>query len=202
MKTLAILLMLLGVLLIAGLGLMSLLGFAMSFDAPGSAQNPLNWLISILVIVLPFIVLTGILIFSWMAFHSGDYTRSALIGSVFGVIIIGTGMFVGISSYNTLHGIHNITVTDAQNVRLYPIEKFFRRVDKGVDTIIIFPNHIVSYRFCPRGTYKATGSVGDLNMERNTITVNFDAGAKLNREELSQFIDEKGRKLTEAYSIR
>lgn len=90
MKSIAIFLMLLGILLILSYGFLYLLGFAMSFDAAegGSAKY---WLLRGLM-VIPLLLLIWILIHAWRAFQSGNYKRSVNFGYVFAVS--GIGFFV------------------------------------------------------------------------------------------------------------
>jgi hypothetical protein len=90
MKSIAIFLMLLGILLILSYGFLYLLGFAMSFDAAdgGGAKA---WLLRFLM-VWPLLILIFVLNFAWRAFQSGQYKRSVNFGFVFAVS--GIGFFI------------------------------------------------------------------------------------------------------------
>ena len=67
MKGLALILMFLTLLAIVGFGLFYLLGFAMSFDAPGSDKDPAAWGMRLLMF-LPAIVFIIVLAFAWKAY--------------------------------------------------------------------------------------------------------------------------------------
>ena len=79
MKTLAILLMLLTIVMIVGFGLFFLLGFAMSFDAPGSTTDPKAWGMRLL-IASPLLIFLVCLILAWKAYAGGYYGKSVLLG--------------------------------------------------------------------------------------------------------------------------
>jgi len=90
MKSISVLLMLLGILLILTYGFLYLFGFAMSFDAAdgGSAKA---WLLRFL-FAWPILILILVLNFAWRAFQTGNYKRAVNFGYVFAVT--GIGFFV------------------------------------------------------------------------------------------------------------
>ena len=167
MKVTAILLMLLGVLLIAVMGFLYLLGFAMSFDAPDSGDLK-AWLMRLLLFV-PLIVLVLALIFAWIAYNSGNYMRSARIGSVFGLAVIGLIVYAIGTSYSTMSDFRGQIAQEAEDARLYPKQTFLRPYDGGADTIIVFPNRVVAYRLNSAPDFPLSGPVGDLNEHRDAI---------------------------------
>ena len=87
MKSISVLLMLLGILLILTYGFLYLLGAAMYFDAEDGASAK-SWLLRGL-FALPLLILIFVLNFAWRAFQSGNYRRSVNFGYVFVVSVIG-----------------------------------------------------------------------------------------------------------------
>jgi hypothetical protein len=81
MKTLAILLLLLTFLMMLGFGMFYLLGFAMSFDAPGSTSDPKAWGMRLLIFA-PMIIFLVVLVMAWQAYAAGNYRKSVLLGIV------------------------------------------------------------------------------------------------------------------------
>jgi hypothetical protein len=71
MKVLALLLMALTVLVIVGFGMMYLLGFALSFDAPGSDKDPDARSFRILML-LPLILFLSLFLLSIRAYSAGE----------------------------------------------------------------------------------------------------------------------------------
>lgn len=202
MKIIALLLIIFGVLFIAGFGVMWLLLFAMSFDAPGSVDNAGIWGIHLVVLLLFFGFILAV-IYATKAYRNGNYARSMGFSSFFALVFLVIALFLGISSKETLQEIQASNTKAAEDVRLYPTEKFIRRIEGGADTIIVFPSRIVAYRLYVKGGYTFGCPVGDLNEARDTIFVNgkeFDE--KIGRGGLSQFLDERGRKLTEVFIIK
>ncbi|MEP6794738.1 MAG: hypothetical protein ABJB16_10460 [Saprospiraceae bacterium] len=202
MKVAAILFMILGVFLIVGVGMMSLFGFAMSFDAPGSEHDPQAWLNRILIFALPLLVFIVILVLAWIAFSRGNYIRSFWIGSVFGLVVIGFALITVISSFMTIGQITATNLQTAREEKLYPIQKFLRPGEDGADTIIVFPSRIVAYRIYTGDQNRLGGPVGDLNKTRDTIILDFDTDTRIKREDLSQFVDAEGRRLTDVYGLK
>ncbi len=203
MKILALLLMLLGLLLILGVGAMSVLLFAMSFDAPGSAEKPGNWLLNAL-IFLPLLLLLAVLIYAFIAYQSGNYTRAVWLGSVFGIALVGGFAFFGITSLTTLRHMQAERAKETEEARLYPEQRFIRPFEGGADTIIVFPNRIVAYRMPRRGDmpFAYSGPVGDLNESRDAIVIDPVFDRRIELAEFPEFVDERGRRLTEVYSVR
>jgi len=202
MKVVAILLMLLGVVVIFFLGFIGLLGFAMAFDAPGSADSASNWVFAILMATLPVIISLVLLVLAFLAFRAGKHTRSALIGSVFGLALIGFLVLSVTSSFMAMRSMKNMKITEMENERLYPTQNYIRSVEGGVDTVIVFPDGIVAYRLFREGTFHYAGPLGDLNGQRDSIIYYDKPDTKLRRDELDQFSDAYGRKLTDIYKIR
>ncbi len=202
MKVAAILFMILGIFLIIGVGMMSLFGFAMSFDAPGSEHDSQAWMMRILLFALPLLVFIVLLVLAWMAFRSGNYVRAFWISSVFGIVIIGFVFVTFISSFITMGQMTVSNLETARDEKLYPIQNFLRPVEGGADTIIVFPSRIVAYRLYTGDQNRFGGPVGDLNEERNTITLDFDSDTRIKREDLSQFINGEGKRLTDVYGLK
>ncbi|MEP6647942.1 MAG: hypothetical protein ABJC12_12710, partial [Saprospiraceae bacterium] len=146
MKIASIFLMIFGVLLILGYGLMGLMGFAMSFDAPGSENDPTAWVYRFLIFVAPIIVMTVILIMSFAAYNKGNYGRSFWIGSLFGFGLITVIIFLTADAYLSVAKFRAIDHQQATDEKLYPIEKYIRPLAVGADTVIVFPGRIVAYR--------------------------------------------------------
>ncbi|MFZ1676656.1 MAG: hypothetical protein WAT91_05255 [Saprospiraceae bacterium] len=202
MKVGAVLFMILGIFLIVGIGMMSFFGFAMSFDAPGSESDPQAWVSRFLLFALPLIVFIVLLVLAWIAFVKGHYVRSFWIGSVFGLIVIGFAVITIVSSFISIGQMTVSNLETAREEKLYPIQKFIRSVEGGADTIIVFPSRIVAYRLYTGDQNRFGGPVGDLNKERNTIILDFDPDTRIKREDLSQFVDGEGRRLTDVYGLK
>ena len=199
MKIAALLLLILGALLIAGLGLLLLLMSVMAVGTPGPVRNPGG----LLMVFLPFLAGIAVLVFAGAAYRSENYARSVGFGSIFGVAMVGIAVAVGSTSFGTLRDYRAAEAQAAEDARHYPIQKFLRPVAGGADTIIVFPGRIVAYRLYVAGGMPFAGPVGNLNEARTTIVVDdreFDE--KIGREALSQFVDGQGRKLTDIYAIQ
>lgn len=203
MKILALLLLLLGVLLILAVGALSVFLFAMAFDAPGSAGKPGVWAGNLL-IFLPLLFLVTVLIFAFVAYQSGHYTRAVWLGSVFGGVVVGGVIFFGVSSLGALRALRASQAQVAEEARLYPEQRFIRPFEGGADTIIVFPSRIVAYRMPRRGDmpFAYSGPVGDLNEARDAIVIDPVFDKRIGLDEFSEFVDERGRRLTEVYAIR
>ncbi|MBC7948096.1 MAG: hypothetical protein H7Y42_09480 [Chitinophagaceae bacterium] len=202
MKVLAILFMILGVVCIFFLGVFGLLGFAMAFDAPGSADSASNWVFAIAMATGPIFISLVILVLAFLAFRKGKYNRSALIGSVFGVFVIGGFILSATSSYFAMKSFNNIRSEEVENERLYPVQRYLRQVEGGADTIIVFPNRIVAYRLDVGVEYPYAGPLGDLNETRDTLFYDDRPDTRLGKEELGQFVDEKGQTFTDVFAVR
>jgi hypothetical protein len=189
--------MILGVVFIFFLGFLGLFGLAFAFDAPGSSQKASNWVIVITAITVPILISLAILVFAFLAFRSGNYTRSVLIGSVFGILVIGGLIFSATSSYFTIKKMNAIREQEAEDARLYPTQKYLRPVEGGVDTIIVFPNRIVAYRLYVGVEHPYGGPLGDLNSTRDTLLYREYPDTRIARNELDQFKNEEGRSFTD-----
>lgn len=200
MKIIAILLMLFGIALIVIFGFMYLLGFAMSFDAPGSDQDMKAWGMRLLIFV-PILILVVAFIFALTAFISGNYVRSMRIGLIFPIIGASIWVFLWTTTNNSMYDYQAEMAQDAADAIRYPKQKFLRPVASGTDTIIVFPNGIVAYRVIGPD-FPLSGPLGDLNPKRDSIIYNRSLHNDLRIEELDQFIDEKGQKITDVFEIK
>src|SRR5688572_31699061 len=99
--TLAIISMILVLSLLIGFGLFYILGFAMSFDAPGSDKDPAAWLMRGLMF-LPGLILVGAFIWSLLSFASGHYKRSAVINTVPIAMAVLFILYMFVSSFNAM----------------------------------------------------------------------------------------------------
>jgi ABC-type transport system involved in multi-copper enzyme maturation permease subunit len=200
MKTASILFMILGILMVLGFGFMYLLGFAMSFDAPGSTSDPAAWWMRFLMF-LPILIMIGALIFAMIAFARGNYKQSFIASVVpVGIFILIIG-FMFISSFASMNKYKAQMAAEAEDARLYPVQKFLRHVEGGTDTIIVFPNRIVAYRKYLGTNIPWGGPLGDLNEKRDTIYYYSSHDTKIGMGELDQFTDENGRKFTDVFNI-
>ncbi|MFM9946419.1 MAG: hypothetical protein ACKV1O_00620 [Saprospiraceae bacterium] len=200
MKIIAILLLLLGSALIVGLGFMYLFLFAMSFDAPGSADDPKAWGMRLL-FLLPVIGLIVALIFAFLAFQSGNYVRAVRIGSVFVIALLGLLAVIVKSQMDNVRYVREMREQELEDAK-YPMQKFVRPVDKGADTILVFPSRIVAYRiFDENNSIPIGGPVGQLNKTRDTIKLDNFPENHLKREDFEFFLDESGKKFSEAFQF-
>lgn len=202
MKVIAILMMLLGIVFIFFLCVIGLLGFAMAFDAPGSADKVSNWVFAIAMATGPILISLVILVFAFLAFRKGKYTRSALIGSVFGVFVIGGFILSTTSTYFAMKSFNDMRAEEAENERLYPVQRYLRPVEGGTDTIIVFPDRIVAYRLYVGVEYPYAGPLGDLNETRDTLLYRDVPDTRLGRNELNEFVDERGKRFNDVYEVR
>ena len=201
MKTVALLLMIISVIALFGFGLMYLLGFAMSFDAPGSQSDPKAWGMRFLMF-LPVLFLIVALIISIVAFSSGNYKRVVIINIIPIAICAAFIAFMFISSFTSLASYRALQAQEARDAKLYPEQRFLRNVEGGTDTIIVFPNRIVAYRKYQGTDIPWAGPLGDLNDDRTMLKVIVNSDTKIYKEELDQFVDDKGRKFSEVYIIQ
>lgn len=203
MKIAALLFMLIGVIMVLGFTFLYFMGFVMSFDAPGSAQDPKAWGTRFLIFA-PILLFAILLIIAFVAFMAGNYKRSAILSGVpiaLGLVLIGMVMS---SSYRSLAKYKEKRAKELEEERLYPKQHFSRPSPggTGTDTIIVFPNRIVAYRLYTGNPHHWGGPIGDLDESRTTITYEVRSDTKVPVEELSQFVDENGRKLTDVYKIK
>lgn len=202
MKALSILLMLAGVFMILAFGFMYLLGFAMSFDAPGSDKSPEAWRMRILML-LPLLIFLVTLVLSFKAFGEGNYKKSVLLGAVspvIGLILFGSMTLTSMKSLNQYND--EIALQKEYDAK-YPIQKYLRLGEAGTDTIIVWPNGIVAYRLhIPDMPKPWGGPLGDLSEDRTTILFSRTPDTKIKFEDLSLFLDENGRRFTDVYEVR
>jgi len=201
MKIVSLLFMIVGIIMIITYGFLYLFGFAMSFDTPGSANDPKAWLTR-LWIFMPMVLMVVILILAFMAFYSGHYKQSALLGSLFPISGLVFYAWLFVTSVSTIKKFKEENAREAEDARLYPIEKYLRPVEGGTDTIIVFPNRIVAYRHYQGTDIPWAGPLGDLNDTRDTIVFKRSTDTKINFEDLPLFMDDKGRKFTDVYHVR
>ena len=201
MKTVAILLIIISIIALFGFGLMYLLGFAMSFDAPGSQSDPKAWGMRFLMF-LPVLFLIVALILSISAFSSGNYRRVVMINIIPIGICAAFIAYMFISSFSSLASYRATQAKEAMDAKLYPEQRFLRNVEGGTDTIIVFPNRIVAYRKYQGTNIPWAGPLGDLSDDRTTLKVIVNSDTKIYKEELDQFVDDKGRKFSEVYIIQ
>lgn len=200
MKIVAILLMLLLLIIAVGFGFMYILGFAMSFDAPGSASDPKAWGMRFLMFS-PILIILIVVIYSFIVFTQGNYRKAVLASSgALGMCALIVGFFL-FTSATSLAKYKAQVRQEEEDAKRYPKQKFLRQDEHGADTIIVFPSRIVAYRL--RGTdFPLSGPVGDLNEGRDGLIYNHSPHNDVKPEELDQFIDENGRKFTDVYPIK
>ncbi len=201
MKILALVLMVLTVLVISGFGLAYLLGFVMSFDAPGSDKDPDAWSFRILMLG-PIIIFISLFILSIRAYSAGQYKRSVLMGAA--TPVIGLGLFgaMTLSSVASYKSYQKEEARQRELEKRYPVQRFTRPAEGGTDTLIVWPSGIVAYRLY-MGPDKPVwgGPFGDLSQDRSTILYKASSDNKLRPADLDQFLDENGRKVTEFYQV-
>lgn len=201
MKILSILLMLLTIAMIVGFGLFYLLGFAMSFDAPGSTTDPKAWGMR-LMLFAPVIVFLVCLILSWKSFAGGNYGKSVLLGMVAPVVCIALYAWMSITSMSSMKQYNDQVAKEEEMKAKYPVEKYMRTADGVSDTIIVWPTGIVAYRLNIGMEFPWNGPLGQLSEDRKTITYDRRPDTKLPIEELYHFMDTEGRIFTNVYAIK
>jgi len=202
MKTLAILLMLLTVLMMAGFGMFYLLGFAMSFDAPGSTIDPKAWLMRVLMFA-PFFILLAVLILSWKAYAAGNYQKSVILGVISPAICVALYIWMMASSIGSMKKYNDQVAAEKEMEAKYPKEQYVRQTSLGTDSIIVWPSGIVAYRLhIPEMENTWDGPLGDLNKSRDSIVFDRTPDTRIKFEELNQFMDEKGRIFTNVYVVK
>jgi len=200
MKIIAILLLVSGCLLIVGLSLLYFFGFIMSFDAPGSADDPKAWGMRLL-FLLPLIVLIAALVLAFLAFQSGNYTRSVGIGSVFVIALLGIFVMMARMQSDGDRYLRELRQQELEDAK-HPVQQFIRPTEGGADTIIVFSSRIVAYRVFDKTFNKTIGGpVGKLNKTRDTIRLDGFRGDYLKREEFELFVNESGEKFTTAFQF-
>ena len=202
MKVASILLMLLTVLMMVGFGMFYLLGFAMSFDAPGSTTDPKAWGMRLLFFA-PFFIFLVVLILSWQAYAAGNYRKSVLLGVVSPAICVGLYLWMMVTSMSSMKQYNNQVAEEKEIEARYPKEEYIRQTSLGTDSIIVWPTGIVAYRLHIEGMENTwNGPLGDLSKDRTTITYDHRPDTKLMMEDLSQFTDESGRRFTDVYVVK
>jgi hypothetical protein len=194
--------MLLTLLMMVGFGMFYLLGFAMSFDAPGSTIDPKAWGMRLLFFA-PFFIFLIVLILSWKAYAAGNYGKSILLGVVSPAICVGLYLWMMVTSMSSLKQYNNQVAAEKEMEAKYPKEKYMRTSALGTDSIIVWPSGIVAYRLHIEGMENTwDGPLGDLSEDRTTITYDHQPDTKLTIEDLPQFVDESGRRFTDAYRVK
>lgn len=187
-------------LMMIGFGFFYLLGFAMSFDAPGSDKDSAAWAMRLLMF-LPGLILLAALIFAFISYRAGNFKMSVIVSTVpLGMCAIFI-LYLFITSFTAMTNITTTRIAEAADKKLYPVQTYLRPLADGADTIIVFPNRIVSYRLMSYNGYPYAGPLGDMNENRTTIVYNNSSDTKLPFEELDQFVDATGKKITEVYQL-
>jgi hypothetical protein len=200
MKTAALLFMILDVIVLFLFGAFYLLGFAMSFDAPGSASDPKAWGTR-LVMFVPVLLMIIALIIAVAAYMGGHFKQAFIISFVPVALGGAIYLFLMISSFSSMAKYRIQAAKDTEEARLHPQEKYYRKVDSGIDSIIVFPNRIVAYRKSQPPLNPFAGSLGDLNATRDTLYFDDHHDNKIPINELDQFTDDTGRKFTDVYRV-
>ena len=201
MKILSILLMLLTIAMIVGFGLFYLMGFAMSFDAPGSTSDPKAWGMR-LMLFAPVIIFLVCLVLSWKAFAGGQFGKSVLLGMVAPVVCIALYAWMSITSMSSMKQYNDQVAKEEEMKAKYPVEKYIRTADGVSDTIIVWPTGIVAYRLNIGMEFPWNGPLGELSEDRKTITYDRRPDTKLPIEELYHFMDAEGRIFTNVYAVK
>lgn len=202
MKTLAILLMLLTLLMMVGFGMFYLLGFAMSFDAPGSTSDPKAWGMRLLMFA-PAIIFLVVLILSWQAYAAGNFRKSVFLGAVSPAICIILFGWMVVTSMMSLKQYQNQVAEEKEMEARYPKETYTRTGPLGIDSIIVWSSGIVAYRLHIEGMENTwDGPLGDLSKDRKTITYDRRPDTRLPMEELYHFMDPEGRIFTNVYAVK
>ncbi len=201
MKVIAILMMVVSVFVILAYGLMFLLGFAMSFDAPSSDIDPKAWLMRI-GMFLPIIVGIALLILAIRAMQMGHHGRAVFFSGIMPVAGIVFWGILTAQSFQHLNAYNLEREADAQEAKLHPKQRYIRPSGEGADSIIVWPSRMVAYRYYQGPNLPYYGDqLGTLNESRDTIHLYHTLNARIRPEELDQFVDEQGRRLTEVYVV-
>ncbi len=200
MKALAIIFMILILFMMVGFAFFYILGFAMSFDAPGSDKDPAAWGMRIMMF-MPGVILFIALVVAFISFNSGNYKRSMIVGAVpLGICAVFI-VYMFVSSFTSLASYKVAEAKEAADAEKYPVQKFLRPVEGGADTVIVFPSRIVSYRLLNYNGYAYNGPLGALNDARTIFVYENSPDNKLPFSELDQFIDENGKRLSDLYQM-
>lgn len=201
MKTISILLILVSIIVLLILVLLYFFGFIMSFDAPGSDKDPSAWMMRFL-IFLPVLILGIILILAIIAYAGQHYQRAFWFGAVTPIAGAALFSYMLITSLLSTREFHAQLAKEAEEAALYPKQIYTRTRDIGTDTIIVFPNRIVSYRLHVGNPHPWGGPLGDLSEDRKVLLYDTRPDTRLPKEEIAQFVDEKGRPFTEVYIVK
>jgi hypothetical protein len=202
MKTLAILLMILTVLMMGGFALFYLLGFAMSFDAPGSDKDPGAWGMRLLMLA-PMFVFLVLLILSWQAFAAGHYKKSVLLGLVTPGVCASLYLWMMWTSMAALKQYKDEIDEAKELAAKYPTERYTRTGPLGTDTIIVWSTGLVAYRLHVEGmTNTWNGPLGVLDENRKVMTYDRRPDTRIAIEELYHFMDEEKRIFTNVYGVQ
>jgi hypothetical protein len=202
MKTLSILLMIITVLAMAGFGIFYLLGFAMSFDVPGSTSDPKAWGMRLLLLAPMFIFLV-LLILSWQSFSAGNYKKSVLLGLVTPAVCVGFYLWMMVASIGSMKKYNEGLIKEKELEVKYPVEKYTRTGPLGTDTIIVWPNGLVAYRLNVEGMANTwNGPLGQLDAVRKVMTYERRPDTRIAIEELYHFMDEEKRIFTNVYGVQ
>ena len=125
--------------MMAGFGMFYLLGFAMSFDAPGSIADPKAWAMRMLIFV-PFFIFLVCLILAWKAYSGGNYGKSVLLGVVSPALCVGMYIWMMVTSMSSLKHYNDQVALEKELEAMYPKEKYTRTGTLGTDSIIVWPS--------------------------------------------------------------
>ncbi len=201
MKAIALVLLIAGILLACFLGLLYFFGFIMSFDAPGSADDPRAWGFRILMI-LPILALLIALAVSIRAYAKGRYGRSVVIGLVYCGAAAGLVIAAYTKSARSVRTFQESVAKDEDDARRYPKETFLRYGDGVTDTILVFPSRIVAFRLNSHPGYPLSGPLGELNSTRDTIIYDRSPHTKVSIGELREFVNDDGQRVIDVYAVR
>ncbi len=201
MKLLAILLMLLVLVVLAGAFILYVMMFAMSFDAPGSTTDPKGWFMRF-VLFLPIIACILVLIFSFLALRGGHPGRAVAISGSLVVAAAILWTLMTLSSVRGLKKYQDQVKLEKEWEKQFPVQKFVREKEIGADTIIVWPSKIVAYRIGGGDGPALGGGVGMMNDTRDTLIYSEHRDNRIPRNELEQFVNEQGRRFTDVYRVQ
>lgn len=177
-------------------------GFIMSFDAPGSDKDPAAWGMRALMFS-PFIVFAICFFMGLLALRGGNYTKAAIFGGVAPVLAAGFVLWMFIYSFASIRDYKKEEKQRKENAEKYPLETYTRTSQLGTDTILVWPDGIVAYRLHVEGLANTwNGPLGDLDKDRKFITYKRNPDTRISIEEIEQFLDDKGVKVTDRYTVQ
>ncbi len=183
-----------------GFAFIYILGFAMSFDAPGSDKDPAAWGMRVMMF-LPGVILFVALVIAFISYTSGHYKRSMIVSSIPLGLCAALIVFMIVSSSTSMANYKITEAKAAADAEKYPVQKFLRPVEGGADTVLIFPSRVVSYRLFNYNGYAYNGPLGALNDARTIFVYQNSTDNRLPFAELDQFIDENGKRLSDLYQM-